>query len=186
MKKIIEGLPPIANQKPVVLILGSMPSEESLRKQEYYGHPRNAFWKIMARLFEFDFDSPYSSRKRNLLTNNLAVWDVLQSCERKGSLDSSIVDETITENDFAAFYQNHPDITQVFFNGTKAESEYYKRVIPALTDKHKKIKTTRLPSTSPAMASLSFEKKLLQWSIVKKELEQSLQNESIKYQVNNK
>lgn len=162
-----QGFPPIADDRAVILILGSMPSEESLRKQEYYGHPRNAFWKIMAQLFEFEQTSSYAKRGAALKQNRIAVWDVLQACERQGSLDSAIVDSSITENNFADFFQRHPKITRVFFNGAKAEKEFIKRVLPTLTEKQKAFEYQKLPSTSPAMASLSYDEKLLEWSKVR-------------------
>ncbi len=161
-----EGFPPIADAQATVLILGSMPSEESLRKKEYYGNPRNTFWKIMARLLEFEHAAIYEERMGILKNNKIALWDVMQTCERQGSLDSAIIDSTIVENDFVSFYCRHPNIRQVFFNGTKAEKEYCKRVLPKLSVETKGIEYLRLPSTSPAMASLSFEVKLLEWSVI--------------------
>lgn len=178
MKKVKEGFPPIANKNAMILILGSMPSEESLRKQEYYGHPRNAFWKIMSRLIGFDHEQSYEKRTNKLTTNNIAVWDVLHSCERPGSLDSSIKDDTIIKNDFVAFYRNHPSIKHIFFNGIKAEKEYCKRVLPILSNENKKIRTIRLPSTSPAMAGQTFEEKLLAWSLIKQVLDKNLQHQN--------
>lgn len=171
MKK---GFPPIANERATILILGSMPGEESLRKQEYYGNPRNTFWRIMAALFEFDHAEAYEERVERLKINNIALWDVMQTCERQGSLDSAIIDKTIAENDFGSFYRSHPTINHVFFNGTKAEKEYFKRVLPKLAIKDKKIEYTRLPSTSPAMASLSFDEKLLEWSNIKRKHNQAI------------
>jgi hypoxanthine-DNA glycosylase len=163
-----QGFPPIVDERAVILILGSMPSEASLKKQQYYGHPRNAFWKIMAELFGFEQTESYAKRTTALKNNNIAVWDVLQACERQGSLDSAIVDSSITENNFADFFQRYPNIRHVFFNGAKAEKEFVKRVLPTLTEKQKAFEYKKLPSTSPAMASLSFEDKLREWSQVAK------------------
>lgn len=168
MKNKKEGFPPIADDRSTILILGSMPSEESLRKQEYYGHPRNGFWKIMGSLFGFDHVGSYKDRVNNLKNNNVALWDVMHTCERQGSLDSSIIDSTIAENDFETFFRDHPHINHVFFNGAKAEKEYLKRVLPELSIEETRMTYTRLPSTSPAMASLSFDEKLLEWSIIKR------------------
>ncbi len=147
-----QGFPPIADKQATILILGSMPSEESLRKQEYFAHPRNAFWKITAELFGFDAGTSYAERTVALTKNKIAVWDVMQSCERKGSLDSAIVDETITVNDFETFYKNHPNISRVFFNGAKSESEYLKKVLPNLSGDFRGIKHCRLPAKIPSMA----------------------------------
>lgn len=164
-----QGFPPVSDKEATTLILGSMPSEESLRKQEYYAHPRNAFWKITAELFGFAYDINYEDRTNELMKNKIALWDVMQSCERQGSLDSAIVDKTITVNDFETFYKNHPNISRVFFNGAKSESEYLKKVLPNLPDELQAIKYSRLPSSSPAMAQLSLNEKLAEWSIIKKD-----------------
>ena len=168
MKNKKEGFPPIADERATVLILGTMPGEESLKKNEYYGNPRNAFWKIIARLFEFKHAAIYEERTRILKNNKIALWDVMQTCERQGSLDSAIIDSSITKNDFVSFYKNHLNIRHVFFNGTRAEKEYRKRVLPGLSAEAKAIEYSRLPSTSPAMARLSFDEKLLEWSNIKK------------------
>ncbi|MFH2046604.1 MAG: DNA-deoxyinosine glycosylase [Pseudomonadota bacterium] len=162
-----QGFSPIANKKAKVLILGSMPSEESFKKSEYYGNPRNYFWKIMAFLFGFDFSISYKEKIKILLENKIALWDVVQSCERKGSLDTNINNKTIIENDFVSFFYKHPNIKNVYFNGAKAEAEYYKRVLPMLSKSEHKINYVRLCSTSPAMTLLSFDAKLREWLKIK-------------------
>jgi TDG/mug DNA glycosylase family protein len=167
MENMKKGFPPIADKKAKVLILGSMPGEESLRKNEYYANPKNAFWRIMAALFGSGRDLSYKEKARILKENKIALWDVMKSCERRGSLDSAIKDSAIVENDFVSFYRGHPNIRYVFFNGAKAEMEYKKRVMPRLSDVAKRIAYCRLPSTSPAMARLSFDEKLVEWSKVK-------------------
>ena len=168
MKNTKEGFPPIADERATVLILGTMPGEESLKKKEYYGNPRNTFWKIMARLFEFKHTATYEERTRILKKNKIALWDVIQACERQGSLDSAIIDSSVAENNFVSFYNSHLNIKHVFFNGARAEKEYRKRVLPRLSSEAKEIECSRLPSTSPAMARLSFDEKLLEWSNIKK------------------
>ncbi len=167
--KLKIGFPPIAEETAKVLILGTIPGEESLRKNEYYANPKNSFWKIMASLFGFDSLAQYEERTRILLENRIALWDVIKSCERKGSLDSSINNETIVENDFASFLTICPNIRNIIFNGAKAEKEYFKRVLPKLSEIKFEIKYYRLPSTSPAMAQLSFNAKILEWSKIKRE-----------------
>lgn len=167
MNNLKEGFPPIEDERAIILILGSMPSEESLRKKGYYAHSRNAFWKITGELFGFEHDTNYEERTTALKKNKIALWDVMQSCERQGSLDSAIDDRTIVVNDFVSFYRNHPNIDYVFFNGIKAENEYLRRVLPSLPDDLKEIEYSRLPSTSPAMAQMSFSEKLLEWSSLK-------------------
>ena len=87
----MSGFPPIIGGEPRILILGSMPGIKSLEAVEYYAHPQNAFWWIMAQLFELDLRADYPQRCRALIRAGVAVWDVLHDCERPGSLDSSIV-----------------------------------------------------------------------------------------------
>lgn len=160
------GFPPIANQNSTTLVLGSMPGEESLCKQQYYAHPRNAFWYIMGELFNFDLKINYKAKTKCLLNNNVAVWDVLKSCDRVGSLDSSIKNNSIIVNDFHVFFREHYKINKVYFNGAKAEQEYKKRVLPTLNI-IQSIEYVRLPSTSPAMAKSTKEEKLIEWKIIK-------------------
>lgn len=177
--KLKKGFPPIAEKSATVLILGSMPGEESLRKNEYYGHPRNAFWKIMANLFGFDPSMKYEERTRILLNNRIALWDVMRSCERAGSLDNSIKNRTIIENDFSSFFNNYPNIMDVYFNGAKAEKVYFKRVLPKLSGSKRKLNYGRLPSTSPAMTQLSLKAKILEWSKIKKKHNFSASREAL-------
>ncbi|MFN2310229.1 MAG: DNA-deoxyinosine glycosylase [Gammaproteobacteria bacterium] len=158
------GFPPIADAQATTLILGSMPGEQSLRANQYYANRHNAFWRIMGCLFGFAPDTPYAARTRVLLQQRIALWDVIQGCERPGSLDSAIDGQSIVANDFGGFYSSHPQIQRVFFNGLKAEQEYAKRVLSGLPDSARGIVYLRLPSTSPAMAMLSFEQKLSAWS----------------------
>ena len=162
-----KGFPPIAEKNARILILGSMPGEESLKKNQYYGHPGNAFWKIMAVLFGFDSSMKYEERTKILLKNKIALWDVMRFCERKGSLDSNIKNSSIIENDFNSFFNAHPNIRDVYFNGVKAEREYLKRVLPKISGLKRNISYVRLPSTSPAMTRLSFKAKLMEWSKIK-------------------
>ena len=100
----VTGFPPIADNNAIILILGSMPSIKSLEQQQYYAHPRNSFWFIMTTLLGDKSDLDYAERKALLLHNKIALWDVLNTCQRKGSLDSSIKNETIVVNDFNKFF----------------------------------------------------------------------------------
>lgn len=149
-----------------MLILGSMPGEESLRKKQYYANQRNSFWFILSRLLKFDPAAGYKERKEILKKNNIALWDVLKACEREGSLDSSIIEASLVENNFLPFYAKHKTIRRVFFNGGRAERDYKKRVLPVVQSKYPRIKYLRLPSTSPAMASLTKGGKLARWSVI--------------------
>ena len=142
------GFQAIADHNAQILILGSMPSVTSLDQQHYYAHPRNAFWPIMSTLFKMD---------------DIAVWDVLQSCQRQGSLDSSINPNSMIANNFSLFLQQHPNITQIIFNGAKAEQVFERYVLTTLDKQSSKILRQRLPSTSPAHASLKFDQKYALW-----------------------
>jgi len=160
----IQSFAPIEKADAKILILGSMPGEASLRAGQYYAHPRNLFWHIMGELLDTDPASPYSQRVQALKSARIALWDVLRSCRRKGSLDSSIDNDSLVPNDFAAFFLRHPKITRVFFNGTKAEQCYRKHIHPII--KIESIEYLRLPSTSPANASISYERKLDAWRVI--------------------
>jgi len=156
---------PIADCNAEILILGSMPGRESLAAGQYYANRRNAFWKIMAELLGFDHDFSYETRLHQLKANRIALWDVLQSCTRIGSLDAKIDAGSITANDFQSFFRTHDKIHAVFFNGAKAESAYRQHVLPTVSSTMP-ISYMRLPSTSPAHASLSYEQKLQAWRAV--------------------
>ncbi len=163
----IESFPPIARKNAKVLILGSMPSETSLLKQEYYGHPRNTFWPIMGCLFFALSELPYQKREIILMRSKIAVWDVLKTCRRPGSMDSDIDMGSIETNNFNNFFVKYPLIRNVFFNGGKAESVYRKFIKPGLSKQFNYLQYQRLPSTSPAYASMSFQQKLSAWQVVK-------------------
>ncbi|MDH4150159.1 MAG: DNA-deoxyinosine glycosylase [Betaproteobacteria bacterium] len=161
---LISSFPPIANASARVLILGSMPGEESLRAGQYYAHPRNSFWKLMHDLLGIDAISPYTARVRQLQDAGVAVWDVLATCTRTGSLDSAIEPSSIAANDFTAFFATHRNIAHVFFNGATAERCFRAHVQPAIA--HLTLTQTRLPSTSPAHAAMSFTQKRKAWRAV--------------------
>lgn len=140
-----------------------MPGVASLRAGEYYAHPRNAFWRIMAELFGVDPDAPYRARIAALLAERVALWDVLASCTREGSLDSDIDEASIVANPVADFLRSHPAIEALCFNGAKAHAAYRRHVLPGLAGDGRPIVVNRLPSTSPAHASLSYPEKLEAW-----------------------
>jgi hypoxanthine-DNA glycosylase len=162
----VQSFPPIISQLSKLLILGSMPGEASLKAGQYYAHPRNAFWHIMGELFGAGPSLPYQERVAILQSIGVALWDSLQACIRPGSLDVSIKEEVA--NDFPALFTKYPNITHVFFNGSKAERSFLRHAKPALSeDRHV---FARLPSTSPAHAAMRLEAKVQAWSVVKKVL----------------
>ena len=163
----INGFPPVVDKFVRVLILGSMPGNASLAKNEYYGFPHNAFWRIMGDLFGAGTYLPYAERLKVLTGHGVALWDVLDSCYRPGSLDSAIDDKTVKTNDFEILFRDHCAITHVFFNGKKAANLFAKRILPTI-ETEQLVKTfITLPSTSPALASMTYEEKLEQWAVVK-------------------
>ena len=162
----IHSFPPISDANATVLILGSMPGKASLRAEQYYAHPQNAFWRIIERVAGIDAALSYEERCSRLTKRRIAVWDVLKACTRSSSLDSDIVESSIVPNDFGRFFASHAGIRAVYFNGAKAEQTYVKHVLPQLPEAMVGLQTVRLPSTSPANASLNFESKLKKWDVI--------------------
>jgi len=162
---LLNGLPPIVGDDARVLILGSFPGAASLRAGEYYAHPRNQFWRIVEALFGIAREDNYARRCSRLTDCGIAVWDVIASCRRAGSLDAAIRDATV--NDFAAFYRAHPGIAAVFFNGASAEKQYRRQVaLPPPAGVAGAPVDVRLPSTSPANAGMSLADKIEAWQVV--------------------
>lgn len=159
--------PPIARPDAHTLILGSLPGRKSLEAQQYYAHPQNAFWKLMARIFDLDPALSYSERTRALEREGIALWDVFAAAERPGSLDSDIVQATAEANDFRDFFRAHPQIRRVFFNGRKSEEIFRKRVLPRIAAEFPQLEFAGLPSTSPAHAGMSFADKLARWRAIR-------------------
>ncbi len=139
-----------------------MPGEASLRAGQYYAHPRNAFWLIMEDIFG-PAGPVYSRRLALLKRNGVALWDVLGSCVRPGSSDAAIRRSSIRHNDIAGFLSAHPGIERVVFNGSKAEECFRRRVLPDLPVRFSRLEYLRLPSTSPAYASVPYSAKLSAW-----------------------
>jgi hypoxanthine-DNA glycosylase len=153
---LLHGLPPIIDDGARTLILGNMPSVMSLGAQLYYANPRNAFWRITGDMFGFDAADPYDERVSALTAHGVAVWDVLRSCRRAGSLDSAVEPESMVPNDFGELLRRYPRITRVFFNGAAAEKNFNRLITaPAL-------RYRRLPSTSPAQ-TMRYADKLAAW-----------------------
>jgi hypoxanthine-DNA glycosylase len=161
MGRTLHGFAPIVGESPYALVLGNMPSVMSLSVKQYYGNPRNAFWPIMGALYGFDAGGPYPQRTAALMANRIAVWDVLRSCRREGSLDSSVERDSMVTNDFAAFFATHPTIRRVFFNGGAAEANF-RRLARVYVPLDVAVDYVRLPSTSPAH-TIPFAAKLAAW-----------------------
>ncbi|MEO6422150.1 MAG: DNA-deoxyinosine glycosylase [Candidatus Nitrotoga sp.] len=161
----IHSFPPIESANSNILILGTMPGKASLQAQQYYAHPRNAFWEIISEILGVNALNSYKAKTSSIVRARIALWDVLKSCSRESSLDSDINNNTIMLNDFASFYNNHSHIHRVYFNGAKAESLYMKHVQQFLLNSLN-IEYIRLPSTSPANAAFSFNEKLGAWKSI--------------------
>ena len=156
----LQGLPPVADARTRLVILGSFPGAASLAAQQYYAHPQNKFWPILAALWPA-YPQPdrtdYAARCEWLLARGLGLWDVYDSCERQGSLDSAIRQPQV--NDFAALMQRCPQLRAVAHNG--GESFKHSGKLMGLG-----LEVYKLPSTSPANASVSWERKLAAWQEV--------------------
>lgn len=159
------SFPPISRPDARLLILGSMPGKVSLRDQQYYAHPQNAFWRITADVLGFDAASPYPDRVTALQSHRIALWDVLKSCTRESSLDADIDPSTIVPNDFASFFAKHSQIRRVCFNGAKAATLFARHVTPTLPSTLE-LELLQLPSTSPANAGVSRAEKLRAWQAI--------------------
>jgi hypoxanthine-DNA glycosylase len=142
-----------------------MPGKASLCAGQYYAHRQNSFWRIMGALCQFDPTAPYEVRTKRLLKAGIAVWDVLKSCTRESSLDSDIQEASIVVNPLEEFFQTHPRVVHVFFNGAKAEQSFQRYVLPQITPTGP-LEYCRLPSTSPAHASLCYAEKLAAWKVI--------------------
>jgi len=153
------GFPPIAGEATRILILGSLPGQQSLQAAQYYAHPQNAFWRIMADVL--DVTGSYDERCAGLRSAGIAVWDVLESSVRPGSLDADIDLASARTNDFVAFFAAHPAVTTVCFNGRKAEQLFARMVMPQLAGGDRRY--VGLPSTSPAFAAMRYAQKLEIW-----------------------
>ena len=179
---LLHAFDPIADERAHTLILGSMPGEASLHARQYYAHSRNLFWPIVAEIMGFSAElraelhelrkqKPSSKKMPEALyakccaalqASGCALWDVLATCERTGSLDAAI--RNGTPNDFPAFFAQYPRITRVFFNGATAEREFRCKVMPKLElNEGRPLTLCRLPSTSPANATLSRDQKTALW-----------------------
>lgn len=156
---IVHPIPPLFGENSKTLILGSFPSVKSREAAFFYGHPQNRFWSVLAELHGVPKPETVEDKKKLVLENNLALWDVIASCEIVGSSDSSITD--VTANDLSVIIKNSK-IDRIFVNGKTAEKYYNKFTYPKT-----KIKAICLPSTSPANAAWKLEKLVDAWKIIK-------------------
>ncbi|MCC5793361.1 MAG: DNA-deoxyinosine glycosylase [Chromatiales bacterium] len=159
---MLQGFPPIARPNARLLILGSMPGQRSLAEQQYYAQPQNAFWIIMGALFGADPTLPYAERCARLAQGRVALWDVLARCHRPGSLDQKIRLRDAELNDFDSFFEAHRLICAVACNGQLAARLFRQRVVPRLRA-GTTLQVHVLPSTSPALASMTAAEKIERW-----------------------
>lgn len=157
---MIESFPAQVTDNCQTLILGSIPGVESLQQQQYYAHPRNAFWPIMGDIFNIDIEQNYQEKLAALNAANIGLWDVLQSCQRDGSLDSNIASDSVAANNFNLLFSEQPQLSTVLLNGGAAFKWFEKLVLPSLK---MTINIQKLPSTSPAYAAMPYSDKLELW-----------------------
>ncbi len=166
----VQSFNAVCDERTHTLILGSMPGVASLDAVEYYAHRRNAFWPIMLAMLDNvtpDYSLtealPYPQRMKKLLSHGIGLWDVIASCERSGSLDSAIKAESVRLNDFQGLFKRYPAIKSVGFNGKTAQRLFNRHMLPKL-EQAEAIRWLDLPSSSPAMASLSLQQKSAIWT----------------------
>lgn len=160
-----QGFAAVVSAECRVLVLGTLPGPESLRRQQYYAQPRNAFWRILGDLYGAGPDLAYEARLEVLRKHGIALWDVCGSAQRPSALDADIVPESIELNDFAALYREFPRIERVCFNGRTAAELYRRRVLPRLAAAQQALVLVSLPSTSPAHAVMRYEEKRERWRV---------------------
>lgn len=164
MQNRISSFSPLIDDQSEILILGSIPGVKSLEKQQYYAHPQNKFWKIIFELLHEEFTENYTERLKILKKHHIALWDVIDTCERKGSLDSEIKNEET--NQIAELLEEHPNVKAIFCNGGKSYKSLQK-----LLGKNYRLPIYQLPSTSP-LHTVSFEKKFEEWKVILEFLDQ--------------
>ena len=156
MQDKINSFTPIIGKDSKLLILGTLPSIKSLRLQQYYGNPQNTFWKILFTLFKQEYSSTYNDKKALAIKNNITIWDVCYSANRKGSLDSAIQD--VVPNNIEELIELNPTIGTIAFNGQCA-AKLYRKYFPDNIN----INYLTLLSTSPANARYNLDEKLENW-----------------------
>jgi TDG/mug DNA glycosylase family protein len=162
---LLTGLPPSVGAECRVLVLGSMPGDASLQAARYYAHPRNRFWPLMAALGGFSADLPYEVRMQALHDAGVGLWDVIGQCERRGSLDASIVRGSEVANPVGDLLVAHRSIVAIVLNGGKAAEAFRRHVQPQLPQAHRPVMFA-LPSTSPANAAFQHERLRAAWDVL--------------------
>lgn len=155
---IVHPIPPLYNENSRILILGSFPSVKSREAAFFYGHPQNRYWAVVAKILGVRKPETVEEKRELMLKNGIAMWDVIASCEIKGSSDSSI--ENVTANDLSVILDNSK-VEKIFVNGKTAEKYYNKYTYPKT-----QIKAICLPSTSPANAAWSIDRLVDEWKII--------------------
>jgi double-stranded uracil-DNA glycosylase len=162
MRARVQSFAPIMGKRPQVLILGSMPGIASLEAVQYYAHPRNVFWPIMADLFSLDADTDYAQRIAQISEAPVILWDTLKRCDRPGSLDASIRRDSVEANDIPGLLVEYPGIRAVACNGATSANYFRKLIVPQLPAANE-LELLPMPSTSPANAGMNFAQKLAAW-----------------------
>lgn len=157
MENRIASFPPIIDENSKILILGSIPGIKSLEMQQYYAHPQNKFWKILFEILGEEFTTDYHEKIKFLHQNHIALWDVIDTCERKSSLDSDIKNEEA--NKISELLEKHPNVKAIFCNGQKSFKN-----LQQILGKNFHLPIFVMPSTSPANAGVPYPEKLAQWS----------------------
>ena len=156
---ICHPIEPIYDENSKILILGSFPSVKSREQMFFYGHPQNRFWRVVSAVFGCDLPVTVEQKRKMLLDNGIAVWDVIASCEITGSSDSSI--RNVTANNLSIILDT-ADIRQIFVNGKTAE-KYYNKYLRTSVGRD----VVCLPSTSPANAAWSVDRLVEVWQIIR-------------------
>ncbi len=166
-RDVLQGLPPLVTADCRVLVLGSMPGAASLSASRYYAHPRNRFWPLMGELFGFDPGLPYRQRIDALHRAGVGLWDVIGQCERRGSLDASIVPGSEVPNAIAPLVESLPGLRAIALNGGKAAQAFRRHVWPTWAGAmRQRVAIHALPSTSPANAACGLPRLLAEWSVI--------------------
>ncbi|PKL44898.1 MAG: DNA-deoxyinosine glycosylase [Candidatus Riflebacteria bacterium HGW-Riflebacteria-2] len=154
---------PVVVEDAVMLVLGSLPGEASLRAGQYYAHPHNLFWKFIFTCAGVEFSTDYVRRLEVLKSLRIALWDVLLQCRREGSLDASIEEDSEHPNDIVVLLKKLPQVRKICFNGQKAFSSFKRHILKVAPELEQRYQLVVLPSTSPANASQSYQSKFTRW-----------------------